>query len=95
MTKLLSDAEIDAGLAGLPGWARHGQAIGKDYKFPGFPDAVAFVARIVGPAEALNHHPDLEVHYNRVAVRVSTHSEGGVTGLDLTLAGQIDEAAAG
>ncbi len=86
----LSDAEIDSALDKLPGWSRGKGQITKEFKFKRFPDAVGFVERMVGPAEAANHHPDLEIHYNRVVVVLSTHSEGGVTSKDTNLAAEID-----
>jgi 4a-hydroxytetrahydrobiopterin dehydratase len=86
----LSDAEIDSALDKLPGWSREEGRIIREFKFKGFPEAVGFVERIVGPAEAANHHPDLEIHYNRVMVALSTHSEGGVTAKDTDLAAVID-----
>lgn len=87
---ILSDAEIDSALDKLPGWSRLAGQIRKEFKFKGFPEAVGFVGRLVEPAETANHHPDLEIHYNRVVVTLSTHSEGGVTAKDTDLAALID-----
>ena len=86
----LTDAEIDSALDKLPGWSRGEARITKEFKFKGFPEAVGFVDRLVEPAESANHHPDLEIHYNRVVVTLSTHSEGGVTAKDTELAALID-----
>lgn len=86
----LSETEIDSALDKLPGWSRGEGQITKEFKFKGFPEAVGFVGRIVDPAEAANHHPDLEIHYNRVVVALSTHSEGGVTARDTELAAVIN-----
>jgi 4a-hydroxytetrahydrobiopterin dehydratase len=83
---LLPDDEVADALAGLPGWTAAGGAIACEYRFRGFPDAVAFVVRLSYAAEAADHHPDLDIRYNRVRVTLSTHSEGGVTGRDLDLA---------
>lgn len=82
----LSNEEIDAGLAGLDGWTPDDGRITAAYRLAGFPQAVAFVVRLSYPAEAADHHPDLELHYDRVRVTLSTHSEGGVTAKDLALA---------
>lgn len=87
---VLSDHEIAEGLAALPGWSRSGQAITRTFTFAGFPEAVDFVQRLVAPAEAMQHHPDVDVRYSRVIVTLSTHDSGGVTMHDLTLAGLID-----
>jgi 4a-hydroxytetrahydrobiopterin dehydratase len=86
----LSDQEIASGLDELPGWAAGDGEISKEYRLATFKDAVSFVVRLSYEAESRNHHPDLEVHYNRVKVTLSTHSEGGVTGKDLDLAGAIE-----
>ena len=66
----------------LPGWAVQGEAITRQFTFPGFPDAVAFIVRLGFAAEAADHHPDLLVNYKRVTVTYSTHSEGGLTQKD-------------
>ena len=91
----LSDAEIKDALGQLDGWEYTDGAIVKEFRFDGFPGAVAFVGRLVEPAEGANHHPDLEIHYNRVVVALSTHSEGGVTAKDMDLAGQVDACSGG
>jgi 4a-hydroxytetrahydrobiopterin dehydratase len=90
MGSLLDDAEIAARLAKLPGWHRAGSAIVKEFTFAGFPDAVAFVTRLVAPSEAADHHPDLAIHYRRVVVTFTTHSAGGITEKDFTGAAQAD-----
>lgn len=86
----LSDIEIQRRLGALPGWSRRGDAITRTFTFAGFPEAVAFVGRLVQPAEALAHHPDVDLRYSRVIVTLSTHDQGGVTELDFTLAQRID-----
>lgn len=93
MSTLLSDAEIADRLTTLPGWRREGAAIRKEFTFAGFPEAVAFVTRLVEPAEAADHHPDLEIHYRRVVVTFTTHSAGGLTVKDVDGARAADEAA--
>jgi len=89
----LSDTEIQAGLARLPGWRVEGHTLVRKYTFPSFPDAVAFVTRLAFEAEAHDHHPDLLVSYKRVTVTWSTHSEGGVTEKDFAGAAQSDKIA--
>jgi 4a-hydroxytetrahydrobiopterin dehydratase len=90
----LSDEEIDRALASLPGWLRQGDALVRQFTFDGFPEAVAFVSRLVEPAEAADHHPDITINYRRVRVSYSTHSEGGVTEKDVAGAREADRAAA-
>jgi 4a-hydroxytetrahydrobiopterin dehydratase len=89
----LTDDEVREGLSGLDGWERQGDEIVKEYRFGGFGDAVAFVVGIAFRAEKADHHPDLDIRYNRVRVALSTHSEGGLTGKDLALAAEIETVA--
>ena len=87
---LLTDVEIEQHLASLPGWSRADLAIRKQFTFADFPEAVLFVSALVPAAEAADHHPDIEIHYKRVTLIYSTHSEGGLTENDFELAGSID-----
>jgi 4a-hydroxytetrahydrobiopterin dehydratase len=89
----LSDDEIRSGLAELAGWERRDDEIEKVYALPSFPDAIAFVTRVGFLAEKANHHPDLDVRWRNVRVALSTHDEGGITGRDLELAGEIESVA--
>jgi 4a-hydroxytetrahydrobiopterin dehydratase len=91
---LLSDSEIEAKLTGLPGWERAGAAIVKEFERGDFVGSVKFVSSLVEPAEAMNHHPDLEISWATVKVSISTHSEGGLTEGDFELAAKIDALAA-
>ena len=92
MTKL-TDVELQASLGEMEGWTLLGNAIHKDFAFPGFRRAMAFVNRVAERAEAAGHHPDIEIHYNRVIISLSTHDAGGVTEKDVALAGEIDSVA--
>jgi 4a-hydroxytetrahydrobiopterin dehydratase len=87
---LLSDIEVEERLAGLSGWERSGEAISKRFKREDFVGSVEFVKSLVEPAEAMNHHPDLEISWDTVTVTLSTHSEGGLTENDFELAAKID-----
>ena len=87
---LLSNAEIDTQLKTLEGWSREGDAIRKQYTFKGFPDAVAFVNRLVPDAERADHHPDITINYRRVTLSWSTHDEGGLTLKDIDGAKMAD-----
>lgn len=93
MSNLINDDDVRGRLQTLPEWRLEGQTIVREFTFSGFPEAVAFVSRLVAPAEAADHHPDLEIHYRRVIVRYSTHSEGGLTALDFAGAAAADAAA--
>lgn len=90
---LLSRDDIASALRDLPGWTFERDAIVKEFTFAGFPEAAAFVTRLVPGSEAADHHPDLAVSYRRVTVRFTTHSEGGVTAKDLAGARLADTCA--
>jgi 4a-hydroxytetrahydrobiopterin dehydratase len=90
---LLSQPEIEEQLKGLNGWSLDGDAIRKTFTFAGFPDAVAFVSRLVPGAEAADHHPDIAINYRRVTLRYSTHSEHGITEKDFAGAAAADRVA--
>ena len=87
---LLSDSEIEERLGRLDGWARDGDAIAKKFKRDDFVGSVKFVDSLVGPAEEMGHHPDLEISWDEVTVKITTHSEGGLTENDFELAQKID-----
>jgi 4a-hydroxytetrahydrobiopterin dehydratase len=87
---LLSEEEIERELVNLSGWERSGEAISKAFKCGDFVGSVRFVESLVEPAEAMNHHPDLELSWDTVTVTISTHSEGGLTAADFELAGKVD-----
>jgi 4a-hydroxytetrahydrobiopterin dehydratase len=89
----LKDDDIDVRLKTLDGWTRQGNAIRKQYTFRDFPEAVLFVSALVPGAEAADHHPDIEIHYKKVTLSYSTHSEGGITGKDFEGAQLAEEIA--
>lgn len=89
---LLDDREIGRRLDELHGWTREGDAIRKTYTCDSFPEAIAFVNRIAELAQHANHHPDIDIRYDRVSCSLSTHSEGGLTERDFDLARQLDAA---
>jgi 4a-hydroxytetrahydrobiopterin dehydratase len=87
---LLSDLEIEARLSEMDDWERDGESIVKEFERDDFVGSVRFVESIVNPAEAMNHHPDLEISWSTVKVAISTHSQGGLTENDFELAKKID-----
>ena len=89
----LSDLEIQRALGTLPGWARRGEVLTKTYSFQRFADGIAFVGQVAELADAMDHHPDIDIRYNKVTFTLSTHSAGGITTLDLDLAARIEQAA--
>jgi 4a-hydroxytetrahydrobiopterin dehydratase len=89
----LSDEEIDERLAGLDGWERDGDAIRRQFELDDFKGSVDFVNLLTPEAEGMNHHPDLEISWNKVTVTITTHSEGGLTENDFDLAARISRLA--
>ena len=94
MVRLLDDEEIRRQLAELPDWSRvPGEpAITATYELDDFAAALAFVDRVGAEAEAMNHHPDIDIRWNKVTLVLATHSEGGLTQLDIELAHRIADA---
>lgn len=91
---LLDDAQVEARLSSAPGWRREAQEIRKTYQFDSFQDAIAFVRRVAELAERADHHPDIDIRYDRVSLALSTHSAGGLTARDFDLAAEIDRTGA-
>jgi 4a-hydroxytetrahydrobiopterin dehydratase len=94
MVALLNADEVEQGLGKLNGWTGDTSEIRRSYAAPDFPAAIRLVDAVAVAAEELNHHPDIDIRWRTVHFAISTHSEGGVTDLDLDLAGRIDAAAA-
>ena len=89
--KVYSEEEIAEKLIELPGWELRDGWIRRSFKTPGWPHTQMLVNAIGYRAEAGFHHPDLEIGWARVVVKLQTHSAGGVTDKDLTLAHEIEE----
>ena len=70
----------------VPLWAARSRAIYRKFEFKGFVEAIAFVSRVARKAEKNDHHPDIDIRWNKVILRLSTHSEGGLTGKDFSMA---------
>ena len=86
----LDEASIGNALQRTPGWARAGAEIRRTYRFRDFREALAFVNRVGGLAEAAGHHPDIDIRYTKVLCTLSTHDSGGVTENDVNLARGIE-----
>ncbi|MFI5956461.1 4a-hydroxytetrahydrobiopterin dehydratase [Cryptosporangium sp. NPDC051539] len=91
----LSESEVTAGLARLPGWAGDTSALSRTVEAASFPDAIALVDRVAVVAEQRDHHPDIDIRWRTVTFTLSTHSAGGVTAKDLELASEIDSLVTG
>jgi len=92
---LLTSSEIEREMASLRGWTHEGNRIRKEFTFAGFPQAVAFVTRLVPDAETADHHPDITINYRRVTLSYSTHDEGGLTLKDFDGAKMAERKVAG
>ena len=85
----LSTPQIALRLETVPGWARRGQTIYRVFAFDGFMDAVGFVNRVARRAEKDDHHPEIDIRWNKVSLGFTTHSKGGLTELDFEAAGHV------
>ncbi len=90
---VLSEAEIQSSLQKLSGWKYRDKAIQRVYEFPDFSQAMKFVNKVAEAAEQANHHPDIDIRYNKVTMSLTSHDSGGVTNRDLKMAGRIAEIA--
>jgi 4a-hydroxytetrahydrobiopterin dehydratase len=86
---LLNDEQIAAALAGLPGWERSGDAITTTVELADFRASMLYTGAVAYLAEEANHHPDVLIQWNRVTLTLSTHSAGGLTDADMSLAKRI------
>jgi 4a-hydroxytetrahydrobiopterin dehydratase len=91
LPEVLDPDAVDAALADRAlGWHREGTELVKEVRRGGFAGALAFVDQVGALAEAADHHPDIDIRWDTVTLRLSTHSAGGLTEKDLSLAAQID-----
>ncbi|MFZ0825862.1 MAG: 4a-hydroxytetrahydrobiopterin dehydratase [Verrucomicrobiia bacterium] len=81
---------VDLHLKAVPQWSKRGQTILRTFKFEGFLRSMAFVRRIAKRAQKINHHPDIDIRFDKVTLKLTTHDAGGITEKDFTLARQCD-----
>lgn len=93
MTLLGADG-VRSALADLPQWSGDESRITRTLDAPDFPTAIRIVDDVAEAAEAMNHHPDIDIRWRTLTFTLATHSEGGVTSRDTELAGRIDDIAA-
>lgn len=91
MAELLDEEEIEQRLDELGDWERENSSIQKWFEFDDFGAAISFVNAVAKLADRYDHHPDMDIRYNRVRLALTTHSEGGLTGRDFDLAGEIEQ----
>jgi len=85
--------EIRQALDRLPGWGQSGKAIQRVFEFPDFKAAMEFVNKIADAAEQANHHPDIDIRYNKITMSLMSHDSGGVTQRDVRMAERINQIA--
>jgi pterin-4a-carbinolamine dehydratase len=85
-TEIHSHVTMHRMLSAPEGWSAVDDKLEREFKFENFVQAIAFVNKVAELAESKNHHPDIEIHYNKVVLRWWTHTAGGVTDLDRELA---------
>jgi len=90
---VLADAEIKQALNGLRGWQQSGGAIQRVFQFTDFKAAMHFVNKVAEAAEQANHHPDIDIRYNKVTMSLVSHDSGGVTQRDVHMAEGINQIA--
>lgn len=94
MADLLEDEEIEQRLDELGDWEREGDEIQKVYEFDDFGAAIRFVNDVAKMADRYDHHPDIDIRWNKVKLALTTHSEDGITAIDFDLANDIEQSLA-
>jgi 4a-hydroxytetrahydrobiopterin dehydratase len=88
--ELLTEAQLAGELAAVPAWSRQGNELTRQVTRTDFGDALRYVNAVGYLAERAGHHPDIAIAWNTVTLSLSTHSAGGLTAADLSLAREID-----
>ena len=91
MADLLEEEEIEQRLDEIGDWEREDDGIQKIFEFDDFSTAINFVNDVARLAERYDHHPDMDIRYNRVKLSLTTHSEGGLTARDFDVANEIEQ----
>jgi 4a-hydroxytetrahydrobiopterin dehydratase len=86
----LEKNQVRVEMAKLRGWKLRGKQISRLYVFEGFMQGIRFIDRVARLAEEMNHHPDIDIRYNKIRLTLTTHDEGGLTMKDFRLASKID-----
>ena len=87
----LNTKQIKLHFRAVPNWSKRAQTILRTFKFEGFLKGIDFVNQIAKKAQKMNHHPDIDIRFDKVTLTLTTHDEGGITEKDFSLAGQCDE----
>lgn len=86
----LTSAERDRFLSAHPEWSIDGETIARTFVFADFVEAMGFVTKVAIAAEAADHHPDIDIRWNKVTLALTTHSAGALTSKDTELAARAD-----
>jgi|SRR5580698_11656857 4a-hydroxytetrahydrobiopterin dehydratase len=86
----LDSKQVLRRLRTIPGWKARSRTIRRRFEFQRFTEAVDFVNRVARQAERKNHHPDIDIRWNKVTLALSTHSAGGLTAKDFSMARECD-----
>lgn len=87
----MTNEQVQEAIAAMPGWSGDTTALVRDFSFADFAEALTFVNRVAQIAEEQNHHPDIDIRYNKVRLTLTSHDAGGVTKRDLRLASSISK----
>ncbi|MDJ0743598.1 MAG: 4a-hydroxytetrahydrobiopterin dehydratase [Xenococcaceae cyanobacterium MO_167.B27] len=90
---VLTQTQISEKIKILSDWTLNGKEITRTFQFSDFIAAIDFVNKLVEPAEAAGHHPDIDISYNKVTISLTTHDAGGLTDKDFALAETISQLA--
>ena len=90
MPVLLEPEAVQRLLGEVPDWRLDGNTIARTFQFENFSGAVDFVNKVATESESMDHHPDIDIRWNKVKLTLATHSAGGLTDMDFTLARRID-----
>jgi 4a-hydroxytetrahydrobiopterin dehydratase len=90
MAELIKAEELKNRLKKIPEWELEKKHIERTFEFDDFSESIDFVNSVAEVAEDEEHHPDIDIRYNKVRLLLSTHSKGGLTDLDFNLAERID-----
>ena len=87
---ILTNKQLNVYLEEHNDWSIVNEKLSKTFKFSNFIQAFGFMTEVAITSEAMDHHPEWSNVYNRVEINLITHSEGGITQLDIDLAREID-----
>ena len=87
---ILTSEMVQEALRSLPHWELEGKEMVRHYQFPDFAAAMVFVNQVAEKAEAADHHPDIDIRYNKVRLALISHDQGGLTQRDMKMARSLD-----